>query len=145
MDNMREKMAYCGLYCGACHSMINYEKQLGDAGAMEMQTDAAEKPCSGCEADAEHPCEFLVCNKNHGTECCAFCPEFPCAMIIEFKDTEWEHHQVVLQNLFRIKEVGVEKWLEEQAEYWQCPACGSRTMWYQRICTKCGGAIERRI
>lgn len=133
--------AYCGLYCGACCSMITHEKSQGDASAMAMETDPKELPCTGCDATYQQNCEFIVCNKAHGTESCAFCPEFPCAMIVKFKDDEWEHHQVVLDNLNRIKEIGIEGWLKEQQEYWQCPKCGKRTQWYQKQCNHCGETI----
>ncbi|PKN73898.1 MAG: hypothetical protein CVU50_01565 [Candidatus Cloacimonetes bacterium HGW-Cloacimonetes-3] len=142
---MSRYMAYCGLYCGACCSMITKEKQEGVPSATAMHTEADEQPCMGCDAEYQKDCEFVLCNKTHGTESCAFCPEFPCEMITKFKDEVWEHHQVVLQNLFRIREAGIEKWLEEQAEYWKCPACGCRTQWYQTTCTQCGEKIERRI
>lgn len=142
---MSKYMAYCGLYCGACWSMICHDKQEGVESAVELHTDADEQPCGGCRDIGQSQCEFVVCNKNHGTQCCAFCPEFPCQRIKEFSQEEWEHHQVVLANLQRIRETGVENWLQEQAEYWSCPACGCRTKWYQESCSRCGGNISRRI
>ncbi|MDD2230906.1 MAG: DUF3795 domain-containing protein [Candidatus Cloacimonetes bacterium] len=137
--------AYCGLYCGACCSMVTHEKQSGVPSAQELQTDDKEQPCMGCDTEYQQNCEFVLCNKSHGTESCAFCPEFPCEMITKFNNEEWEHHQVVLKNLYRIKEIGIETWLAEQETYWSCPACGCRTQWYQEKCTKCGEQIERRI
>lgn len=142
---MKRYMAYCGLYCGACCSMICLDKQEGVQSALEMHTEADELSCGGCRDSHQSQCEFVVCNRNHGTESCAFCPEFPCQRIKEFSQEEWEHHQVVLANLQRIKEIGGENWLQEQAEYWSCPACGCRTQWYQESCTRCGGKISRRI
>ena len=44
-------------------------------------------------------------------------------MLIKFKDDEWEHHQQELENLYHIKEIGLDGWLAEQKEYWKCPAC----------------------
>lgn len=142
---MKKYFTYCGLYCGACCSFISKEKLDGVQSALEMRTEADEQPCNGCNDDGQSSCEFVVCNKEHGTECCAFCSEFPCPMIEKFSVEEWEHHQVVLDNLRRIKEIGVDRWLEEQAKYWQCPTCGCRTQWYQEKCTRCGGEILRRI
>lgn len=134
--------AYCGLYCGACCSMITHEKQRGDDSALQCVTDEKELPCEGCRAQYQQNCEFVRCNQAHGTESCAFCPEFPCGMLVKFQTDEWEHHQKVLDNLRRIREIGVEAWLAEQKEYWQCPACGFRTQWYQKQCTNCGAAIS---
>ncbi len=133
--------AYCGLYCGACCSMIIHEKQAGEESALQMETPQGEQPCAGCDAPYQQNCEFIVCNKNHGTESCAFCPEYPCERIIAFSHEEWEHHEVVLNNLNRIKEVGIEQWLQEQKEYWKCPSCGFRTQWYQKQCPHCNAEI----
>lgn len=139
---MFRRAAYCGLYCGACCSMVTNEKQKGDESALEVVTDEQEKPCEGCDATYQQNCEFVQCCRRHRVESCAFCVEFPCAMIVKFSKEEWEHHQVVLDNLRRIKEIGIEAWLTEQKEYWKCPACQSRTIWYQKQCTHCGGEIK---
>lgn len=129
--------AYCGLYCGACCSMITNDKANNVESALKMQTDAKELPCGGCDADSQSNCEFVTCCKEHGVDSCAFCPEFPCSMLMKFKDEEWEHHKVVLDNLSRIKEIGLQAWLAEQKEYWKCPQCGQRTQWYQKQCNIC--------
>jgi hypothetical protein len=121
--------------------MIVHEKEEGEPSALPMHTDPEEQPCPGCDDEHQAACGFVVCNQSHGTQSCAFCPEFPCAMITKFKDDEWDHHQVVLDNLKRIKEIGVEGWLKEQENYWKCPDCGARTKWYQRKCKLCGGLI----
>jgi hypothetical protein len=138
---MPRHAAYCGLYCGACCSMIVNEKQQGEKTALEVITEEKEQPCTGCDAENQQNCEFVVCNKRHGTESCAFCPDYPCVMITKFSGEEWEHHQMVLKNLNRIREAGTEQWLKEQREYWKCPSCGSRTIWYLIKCTNCGGEI----
>jgi len=139
---MSRYAAYCGLYCGACCSMVTNEKQEGEESALQVETDAQEQPCTGCDAPYQQNCEFVQCCHRHQVESCAFCAEFPCAMIIKFSKEEWEHHQVVLDNLNRIKEIGIEAWLKEQKEYWKCPTCRFRTIWYQKKCTHCGSFIE---
>ena len=137
--------AYCGLYCGACCSMITQEKAEGEESALEMITDETEQPCLGCNATPQQNCEFIVCNTTHGTENCAFCPEFPCLMLVKFNNDEWEHHRVVLENLKRIKEIGVEGWLKEQKEFWKCHSCGMRIQWYQKQCNRCGEELNHCI
>ncbi len=136
MSNKRY-IAYCGLYCGACSSMIVYDKGLNDQTAENVLVPDEELPCSGCDSEYQKNCEFVQCNQRHQTSSCAFCSEFPCDMILKFKDEEWEHHQVVINNLNRIKEIGEEAFLNEQKDFWKCPSCGSRTIWYQKTCTKC--------
>ena len=59
-------------------------------------------------------------------------------MIKNFSVDEWAHHIDVIENLDRIKEVGVDTWLEEQKLQWSCSKCGARTHWYQKKCEICG-------
>lgn len=144
MEKVRH-MAFCGLYCGACSSMIACEKEMEEPTAENVVISEDELPCQGCDSEYQRNCEFVVCNKRHETNSCAFCPEYPCEMITKFQNEEWEHHQVVLTNLNRIKEIGEENWLNEQKEYWKCPVCGSRTIWYQKQCTNCQAEIKNSI
>jgi hypothetical protein len=142
---MARYAAYCGLYCGACCSMIVHEKEQGIASALEVTTEADEQPCQGCNADYKSNCEFVLCNREHGVTNCAFCNEYPCDMITRFSVEEWEHHRVVLTNLDRIKAIGSEAWLQEQNDKWKCPQCSARTIWYQKQCTRCGTEITDYI
>lgn len=141
---MTDYLAYCGLYCGACCSRISQEKHEGVASALEMHTEPDEQPCKGCDSGEQNTCEFAICNREHGTVSCAFCPEFPCDKIEKFSVEEWEHHKCVLENLSRMREVGVEKWLEEQKMFWQCPSCGCRVQWYQEYCTRCKESVAHK-
>jgi hypothetical protein len=50
---------------------------------------------------------------------CAACEEFPCTRLIQFcHDPIWRTHLPVLENLRRIRTIGVDAWLDEQKEYW---------------------------
>jgi hypothetical protein len=137
---MKKYATYCGLYCGACIGRILSEQKEGDSTSLHLKNEDNDTPCSGCGSSELSDCEFVQCNKNHGTECCAFCPEFPCSLLIKFLD-EWEHHKDVIDNLRRIKEIGMENWLKEQKEIWKCRSCGSRTKWYQKRCSVCNSNL----
>ena len=116
--------------------MILTEREQGDTTTLHLPNVDNDPPCPGCDAPEMNSCEFVLCNKAHGTDSCAFCPEFPCSMLIRFSE-EWEHHRGVIDNLQRIRVLGIEKWITEQQEFWKCRKCGCRTQWYQRICTSC--------
>ena len=139
---MQKYMTYCGLYCGACSSMLLHDQSQGEPNLPTSDIDPEETACPGCCSPGLENCEFVACNLAHGTESCAFCPEFPCAMITNFQTDEWAHHIVVLDNLKRIKAIGIEAWLEEQKKYWTCKQCGNRTHWYQTECQNCGHTWE---
>ena len=131
-------MTGCGLYCGACSSMVAYDNGVAPSEAGNLPDD----PCPGCGSPEMQDCEFLVCNKEHNVECCAFCSEFPCSMILKFKEDEWPHHIEVIDNLNRIREIGADAWLAEQKKVWSCPECGTRTHWYQTECIICNAKWE---
>ncbi len=139
---MKKYITRCGLYCGACSSMLLYELQQGEPDAGHFVREYEESPCAGCGAGSVPDCEFIRCCDQHEIECCAFCPEFPCEMIKKFSRDEWAHHIDVVDNLARIKEIGAEAWWEEQRRQWSCPGCGKRTHWYQSKCPVCGAEWE---
>lgn len=141
---MRKYLTKCGLYCGACSSMLLHDKALGDESLAMLELEYQDEPCAGCASGVNPDCEFIHCNREHGSECCAFCAEFPCAMITKFAHDEWAHHIDVIDNLHRIKEIGMDAWLEEQKQQWSCPQCGTRTHWYQKVCHQCGATWKCR-
>ena len=110
MQGERRKLAApCGLYCGNCSKLL------------------LDKTCHGCVCDcgqcAAGPhrtaCYIYRCVTERGLENCAECDDFPCTRIIQFAyDPIWRSHLPVLENLRRIRHVGVEAWLDEQEAYW---------------------------
>lgn len=135
---MNSYLACCGLYCGACSSLLAWEKNKGVASVQKVLIDPEERPCAGCSAPEMEGCEFIRCAKEHATDCCAFCPDFPCPRISGFNNTAAPHHHDVLENLYRIRSIGKTAWLQEQKEFWSCAVCGCRTHWYQDKCENCG-------
>lgn len=134
---MHRYLTCCGLFCGACSSMLLHEKNEGDAGLADFNCEYEEEPCAGCASGCNQDCEYILCCKAHEADTCAFCSEFPCKLIQNFSKDEWPHHIEVLDNLSRMKDIGVEAWIEEQKQRWSCPNCGARTHWYQSTCRNC--------
>jgi len=94
----------CGLYCGLCP---------------RFQSTAPSK-CQGCKILCQTlSCKiYNCCVKKKGLATCAECDDFPCE-----KNNPAAHqyeyfvtHKPCISNLCRIKEVGLEPWLEEQKE-----------------------------
>jgi hypothetical protein len=135
---MQKYSTFCGLYCGACTSQIAFEAMAVNPEAKPISDDPADAPCPGCGSPEMLNCEFAVCCQTHQVTSCAFCPDFPCAMLQKFQTDEWPHHIDVIENLNRIREVGMDTWLKEQKQAWSCPQCGANIHWYQAVCTECG-------
>jgi len=121
---MKEQFdSYCGLYCGACST----------------------PGCNGCKILNENhwdpDCKFIKCAMERGIEACAFCVEYPCKDILEFNHDKYIHHSSVVPNGKRIKENGLDAWLDEQKERWTCDKCGTAYTWYESECKTCGSAL----
>ena len=92
----------CGLYCGLCP---------------RFQSESPGR-CRGCKILClTFSCKiFNCCVKRKGLTTCAECDDFPC----EKNNPETHQYEyfvtnkICIPNLYRIKEVGLEIWLEEQ-------------------------------
>jgi len=119
----------------------NEEDRVAEQAA-EWKTQAEEITCHGCKSDVLsgycRSCEIKACAVEKGLEFCVDCAEYPCDRLIAFRDDEWPHHSVVTRNSEELGRIGLERWLEAQAQRWRCSACGQRTSWYDETCSACG-------
>lgn len=102
--------APCGLYCGVCSELV------------------VDETCHGCGCDCgqcaagPHRANCYIyhcCGGEKRFESCSECEDFPCTRVTQFAyDPIWRSHLPVLENLRRIRRVGVEAWLDEQEAYW---------------------------
>jgi len=134
----KKYVGYCGVYCGGCgmlrgrtiarvaeslrelievykfvhwvpeHEPIDFNFKDFKAG-IDYFSDSAKGPyCQvPCKEGGGNPfCEVRKCAENRGIEFCFQCTEFPCdklSLILK------EHPDLV-----KIKEIGIEKWVEEE-------------------------------
>ena len=124
MKDKRDLIAPCGLGCFLCDF---YEENLTDdlAEIMHKKFGVSKDaiPCKGCRAqDGKHfhipnGCATLDCVKAKGVELCCDCAEFPCALLAPVADQAGKYpHNMKVYNLSRIKNIGIERWIEEAAE-----------------------------
>lgn len=101
--------ARCGLYCGNC--ILYVERK---------ECDGCGCNCGNCRAShCAQSCKIFPCTEDKKLTSCADCAEFPCTQLIQFcYDPIWRSHLPVIENLRRVKKIGVQKWLAEQAAYW---------------------------
>lgn len=132
MGRIPEAMGPCGVYCGAC--------------------PAFDRTCLGCGSDdrqqkrsSKFSCKLRRCAfEEKDVDLCNECPEFPCKKLLDKLprahpgDPRFEYRVEVLENAERIRQVGVERWLEEQDARWTCPQCGGRVHFYHYRCSQCG-------
>ena len=136
--------SYCGLYCGACPSLR--ATAAGDIGRVaEEGGDPADLVCHGCRSDHLsiycRDCDIRACAEGRGVEVCGECGDYPCDRLRAFAEDDRPHHSVVLANRERIRKVGRDRWLEEQAHRWACSCCWTPFTWYDERCPECGSAL----
>jgi hypothetical protein len=52
------------------------------------------------------------------------------------------HLKIIPENLHTIQQKGINCWLQEQKQTWECPDCKTNYSWYQRECSQCGKDLE---
>lgn len=132
---------YCGLYCGACDTLLANEQDRVGLLARRWKMSAEALTCRGCKSGVASvwctKCEIRRCAMARGVEFCFECTDYPCNQLRAFAADDSPHHSVVLKNLEAIRVKGVAAWLEEQKARWSCPQCGTRFSWYDRRCGRC--------
>ena len=136
---------YCGLYCGACDTLIANEKGEVEKLAKEWHRKPEELRCFGCKTKTNAvfclKCEIKQCAEKKKVDFCFECDEYPCTQLVAFRKDDSPHHSVVLKNLGIIRQKGIQKWLKEQKRRWSCSDCETKFSWYDRACNKCGSRL----
>ena len=128
-------VTYCGLYCGLCaqrNRIPERARTLQDAMRKEGYEHwgqgipgfkefwqflgglaESESRCSCRGGDCGPPfCGIRKCAQQRGVEVCPFCQEYPCKRI----DGIAKGYPTLLADGKRMKEIGLEAWIDEQEE-----------------------------
>jgi hypothetical protein len=131
-----EELAPCGVFCGACPSI--------------------GKTCRGCSSEdrqqgrgSKWGCKVRNCCYNvEKVSFCGECGKFPCKIIgKKLLDTHpgepaFKYRHEVPDNLARMKELGLDEYLEHERQRWSCPHCGGQVVFYHYKCRSCGKAVN---
>ncbi len=125
--------APCGLDCFNCELYEeNLTEKLKKIIQKKLGVPLDEVRCQGCRVqDGKHfhlpgeGCANLDCAKEKEIDFCCDCVEFPCALLAPTADGAKNYpHNFKVYNLCRIKQFGIEQWIEESAEirkrYFNC-------------------------
>lgn len=128
-----ECVTYCGLYCDLCggRGRISERAQKlrqsmeeegytvwgdGIPGFSEFwlflnNLCDPEKACPGCRQGGGPPfCSIRKCCQKRGFDICVFCDDYPCHRITALG----KGYPTLIADGMRIKEIGIDKWIEEQ-------------------------------
>jgi hypothetical protein len=123
-------IAPCGINCSLCRAYIR-----------------DRQPCPGCRGDDSHKSKgCITCKIKNCAEIsagdhqfCYSCDRYPCATLLHLDTRYRTRYGVnVIENLGRIRDVGVELVVAEEATRWTCPECGSRLCMHKPQCVNCG-------
>lgn len=73
---------------------------------------------------------MLVCALERRLTYCFECDDFPCDKLEAFAGDGYDHHRIIVENMRRMREIGLDARLNEQSEPVYCPdgasssACG---------------------
>jgi hypothetical protein len=122
-------ISVCGLNCAKCNI---YLAGHGDEEALKTMLGFFKdlKPesivCGGCRGPLDihwsANCKFLSCTKKKGLKYYFECAEFPCSDLKVFA-SEAPHHKKTVENMMKMKEIGIESWLKEQKKKGESVFC----------------------
>jgi hypothetical protein len=137
----------CGLYCGVCaiyiahrdnneklkQGLVNlYKGKVPGKGALPNCEDLSTEDikCGGCLSDEPFmhclQCEIRNCTKEKGYTGCHECNEFPCIMrAVPYR-----------------REVGTEKWMQDEEARYVCPECSNKVFRGVIKCNKCKAGLD---
>ena len=146
----------CGLYCGVCAIYIAhrdnnqklkeklvhlYKGGTEGKGCLPNSESMSVKDirCGGCLSDELFlhckQCEIRSCTREKGYSGCHQCDQFPCGHIVNFPMTVGK--KVILRTVPYRREVGTEKWVEDEEARYICPECGNKVFRGAERCNKC--------
>ena len=106
IDRTDWDVSVCGLNCALCKMVEKGE-------------------CQGCRGPLDQhwspDCEFLPCAKAKEHRYCFQCDGFPCQKLQAFAADGYEHHRLAVENMKKMRELGLEKWIAEQQKPMFCP------------------------
>jgi hypothetical protein len=125
-------IAPCGIDCRLCRA-YGRDKQA----------------CPGCRGEDTFKSKFCVTCRMKNCEIlaegqleyCFECDQFPCARLSQLdKRYRTKYETSPIDNLIRIREIGISNFVESENEQWACPECGALLCMHKPQCLACGHA-----
>jgi len=153
-------IAPCGLYCGVCAVYIAhrddnrklkerlvhlYQGKTGKGRVPNSERLSVDDiQCGGCLSEEPfvfcRQCEIKNCTQEKGYAGCHECDEFPCRYIENFPMSVGK--KVILRAIPHWREVGTDKWVQDEEARYICPECGNKVFRGVMKCNKCKVALD---
>lgn len=128
-------ISYCGLNCAKCdicdagHGNVKMRDEIVAwfLREREEKINPEQVRCDGCRGPAERhwssDCRMMLCAKSKEVEYCFQCEGFPCLFLKDFAADGISHHKRTVENLKRMREIGMEQWISDQESQGKCVFC----------------------
>ena len=147
MENKKNMAAPCGLYCGVCavyiahrDNNIKFKERLPKVYGVSLE----DIHCEGCLSDDLfkycQSCPIRSCVKQKGVEGCHHCSDFPCKFIEDFPIPVGK--EVIFRSIPAWRELGTEKWMEEEEKRYHCPHCDHKLFRGAKRCRNCQQPVD---
>lgn len=155
MEINPEFLAPCGLYCGVCAVLYAtrdnnqnfkerlvgvYKGKLPDSGNLTTE----DIRCQGCMSEEPfiycRSCPIKDCTREKGYTGCHECDDFPCEHIEDFPMPVGK--KVILRTIPYWREVGTERYVQDEEARYVCPDCGHRLFRGTKRCNKCKVTVD---
>jgi len=144
----REWLAPCGLYCGVCGVRMAHEDdnlKFKERLSTVYGCSPEEIACEGCMSQTRfkfcESCPIRSCAIVRGYEGCYQCDQFPCAFIDNFPVPVGK--KVIERAIPAWRDLGTEKWVEEEEKRYICPHCGSNLFRGAKRCRSCKEPVDQ--
>jgi len=136
MEKCKEwNLSFCGLNCAKCdiyeagHGNTKVRNKIVEWFLKErkIRVNPEQVRCEGCKGSLEAhwsaDCKIIQCAKKKSLQYCFECQSFPCKILNDFASDRVAHHKRTVENLKRMREIGLEAWIEEQTKSGRCVFC----------------------
>lgn len=143
----KELVSPCGLYCGVCGILMAHREnnqKFKERLSTVYGVTPEEIRCEGCLSENTFKscrvCPIKSCAAERGLEGCHLCSDHPCGHINNFPFEVAKN--VMLRAVPRWREIGTEKWVEEEESRYVCPNCGYRLFRGAKSCRNCKQPVD---
>ena len=144
----KELLAPCGLYCGVCGVLmahrdnnVKFKERLSTVYGCAPE----DIRCEGCMSDTRfkfcEQCPIRTCAQEKSYEGCYQCADFPCVFIDNFPVPVGK--KVIMRAIPTWRELGTEKWVEEEEKRYHCPQCGNELFRGAKRCRSCKESVDQ--
>ena len=144
----KDLLAPCGLYCGVCGVLIAHkgnDQKFKEKLSTVYGCSPDDIACNGCLSGETFmyckTCPIKSCTRDKNYEACHQCSDFPCKLIEGFPIPVGK--KVILRAIPAWRQLGTERWVEEEEKRYHCPSCGYQLFRGAKRCRSCKEPVDQ--